>query len=509
VRRFFSILLSGLATTALYLLPSAPAVAINEFQRIKAADAEVNDNFGRSVGLSGNTAIIGAWHDNIPGMPVKNDAGGAYIFRDSGSGTWTQIDKVFADDAAAGNMFGSSVAISGNTAIVGSPLRAGGGAAYIFRDNGAGDWVQIDRITADNAIAGDEFGYSVAIDGNTAVVGAWKRGASAGAAYVFRDNGSGDWTQIGSLTANDAAMGDQFGVSVAISGSTAMVGASFDANVASLAGAVYVFQEAGGGGGWSQADKLLPNDAALAKQFGSSVAMAGTTAVIGAIGDATGASSAGAAYVFQRNGSLVWQQQDKLNPSDPTHTGQFGVSVALSGNTALVGANQNSVNGMVTGSAYLFRNNGAGAWNQIRRLSPSDGEAGDWFGYSTGISGGTALVGSVLANDSIAGIDTGAGYLYHVPGPVLVGDFNIDGNVDGADYTVWRNTSGQTGNGLAADGNGDGVVNRADYNLWKRNYHQSPATGSLGPTGTVPEPGTALLLICAGLARLALPRRRK
>jgi hypothetical protein len=501
-RHIFTVLLFLGGTGMLLLLPPAPARAIDETQRITASDADVNDGFGRSVGLSGNNAIVGAWDDNLPGPPAKADAGSAYIFHNAGLGTWAQLDKLIADDAAAGNEFGTSVAISGNTAIVGAPLRAGGGAAYIFRDNGAGDWIQIDKIVASAPVAGDEFGYSVGIDGDTAIVGAWKRNTGMGAAYIFRDNGAGDFVQLGgALLADDGAMGDQFGGAVAISGGTAVIGAALNTNsepLGTLGGAVYVFQDAGGGSGFTQAGKLIPSDPSLNKQFGASVALSGTTAVIGAINDPTGNSGAGAAYVFQRDGS-VWQQQDKLTPSDPVHSGQFGFSVSLSGNTAVVGAIQSLVDGTVSGAAYMFRDNGAGAWNQISKLTSSDAATGDLYGYSAAIGGDASLVGAVLANDTLAGIDVGAGYFYDVPGPVLVGDYNHDGAVNSADYTTWRNLLGQSGSGLDADGNGDDVVNRADYQLWKRNYARTMPTGSLAGTSEVPEPATGVLLLLAGL----------
>jgi hypothetical protein len=478
-------------------LTAAPAWGVNQFQRIIANDADGNDSFGSSVGLSGNTAIIGAWHDDHPG---KIDAGSAYIFRDGGGNVWGQIDQLFADDAVAGNNFGTSVAISGNTAIVGAPLKAGGGGAYIFRETTPGNWEQIDTVLSNVPVAGDQFGYSVAIDGNTAVVGAWKRGAGTGAAYVFRET-AGDWVQVGTLTADDAAGGDEFGVSVAISGGLALVGSWADQSIDILAGSAYVFQE-GGGGVWSQAAKLTPTlapmESGLAKRFGASVALEGTTAVIGAIGDATGQSGAGAAYVFQRDGAMVWQQQDKLTPSDPAHNGHFGTSVDLSGNTVVVGGNEVMVGGQTTGAAYFYRRAASGIWNQVSKLTPSDGLAGDFYGYSSAVSGNVALVGSVLANDAVAGVDAGAGYLYNVPGLLLPGDFNNDNVVNSADYTTWRNTLGQTGPGLLADDNGDNVVNRKDYDMWKRNYGANIATGALSGT-TVPEPATAMLLLLAGL----------
>src|SRR5688572_6389166 len=318
----------------------ASALALTEFQKLTANDPAPNDNFSYSVGISGNTAILGAWNDDRPGIPADN-SGSAYIFREGGAGSWGQIDKLTASDAGNGHNFGSSVAIDGNTAAIGAMLKGNTGGAYVFRDNGAGDWMQVDTLTPDDAMTGDEFGYSIAISGNTAVVGAWRNNASRGKAYVFRDNGAGDWTQIGKLTANDAMPNDRFGVSVAISGTTALVGAHFDTNASGpQTGAVYVFEESGGT--WSQVDKLLASDATFNDQFGTSISLNGNTAIIGAPGDAEGGVEAGAAYIFRRNASMDFEEVTKLVADDPEQSNLFGYSVGLSDEAAIVGSYQDN-----------------------------------------------------------------------------------------------------------------------------------------------------------------------
>jgi hypothetical protein len=488
------------AIAALFFVLFAPALAALELQRIEATDGATNDAFGRSVGISGNTAIVGAWTANLPG---QLDAGAAYIFREAG-GNWSQLDKLMASDGLARDMFGISVGISGNTAVVGAPNKDAGsdldaGAAYVFRDNGAGDWTEIAKLVPTDLAAGDEFGYSVAISGNTAIVGAWRKGGSTGAAYIFRDNGAGMWPQVAKLTPVGATPSSQFGSSVALDGTSALVGAWFDSQVAPLAGAAYVFAD-GGMAGWSQVDKLVPNDAALGQQFGNAVALAGGTAVIGANGDGQQGPGTGAAYIFQPAGPMDWQQVDKLLPADPVPIGRFGNSVGIAGNTAIVGAFQNEVVGEVAGAAYLFRDNGADQWNQISKLAASDGMGGDSLGFSAAIGSGTAIAGALLDDDMVSGVDAGSAYLFSVPGPVLAGDYNGDVVVNAADYTTWRNMQGQTGSGLAADGNGDDVVNLADYRLWKRNYGRTMATGAGSVlAAAIPEPNSAVLLLVAGL----------
>ena len=478
---------------ALFLLLPANALAITEFQILTASDPVPNDNFAYSVGISGTTAILGSWNDDRPGM-AGDDSGSAYIFRNNGTGNWTQLDKLTASDAGNGHNFGASVAIDGNTAAIGAILKGTTGGAYIFRDNGAGDWMQVDTLTPNDAMNGDQFGYSIAISGNTAVVGSWKSNALRGAAYVFRDNGAGDWTQVTKLTANDAMPNDEFGVSVAISGTTALVGAHRDTNDAGpVTGAVYVFQESGGT--WSQVDKLIASDASLNNRFGTSVALTGNTAVIGAPGDTDGGVEAGAAYIYRRDPSMDFEEVTKLVADDAGSNNRFGFSVGLSGEAAIVGAYQDNDAGLASGSAYLFKESGAGDWFQAGKLLASDAAPNTAFGYSVGVSGGIGLVGAPLSNTG--GTDAGAAYLFNVPGNIP-GDYNQNGTVDAADYVLWRNMLGQSGPGLPADGNGDGTVNDADYVLWRANFgHGTPAQAAALHSAAVPEPASAVLLFFA------------
>ena len=243
-------------------------------------------------------------------------------------------------------------------------------------------------------------------------------------------------------------------------------------------------------------DKLLATDGSVFKQFGSSVAFSSNTAVIGAIGDGTAGIQSGAAYVFQRDGSLVWHQIDKLTASDGQGSDQLGYAVALSGNTAVVGANQDDDGGATAGSAYLFRDNGLGNWNQICQVAGQRPPARQYLRLRRGHQRRHRAVGAPLAND---GTDSGAAYLYAVVAG-LAGDYNNNGRVDSADFVVWRNLQGQSANGLAADGNGDGTVNQADYQLWRENIGLSSPAVADGATAAVPEPATiALLYLAAAL----------
>ncbi len=337
-----------------------------EVKKLTASDAQTGDWFGISVAVSGDTIVVGAWREDAGGT----DVGAAYVFgRDQGgTDNWGQVKKLTASDAQAGDNFGISVAVDGDTAVVGAWLEdAGGtdaGAAYVFgRDQGGTDnWGQVKKLTASDAEAGDNFGWSVAVDGDTIVVGAFLEdagGTDAGAAYVFgRDEGgAGNWGQVKKLTASDAQAGDEFGRSVAVSGDTAVVGAIFQDAGGSDAGAVYLFgRDEGGAGNWGEVKKLTASDAQANDQFGVSVAVSGDTAVVGAHHEDAGGSNAGAAYVFGRDegGADNWGEVKKLTASDAQAGDEFGVSVAVSGDTTVVGAKLEGAGGFWAGAAYVF-----------------------------------------------------------------------------------------------------------------------------------------------------------
>ncbi|MDO8749562.1 MAG: prepilin-type N-terminal cleavage/methylation domain-containing protein [Dehalococcoidia bacterium] len=394
---------------ALSLWASAP----QQSAKLTASDGAANDKFGYSVAISGDTAVVGARFDDFGG---NIDQGSAYVFVRSGS-AWSQQAKLTASDGAAYDKFGGSVAISGDTIVVGAfAADVGGntyqGSAYVFVRSG-GAWSQQAKLTASDGAAHDHFGLSVAISGDTAVVGA--NGADVGgntaqgSAYVYVRSG-GAWSQQAKLTASDGAARDEFGLSVAISGDTAVVGA-YSADVGSNGnqGSAYVFVRSGGA--WTQQAKLAASDGAVSDWFGFSVAISGDTAVVAAKTDDVGSNAdQGSAYVFVRSGT-TWSQQAKLTASDGAAEDYFGVSVAISGDTAVVGAYWDDVGSNTEqGSAYLFLRSG-GAWSQQAKLTASDGAVSDYFGVSVAISGDTAVVGA-HGDDVGSNTDQGSAYVF-------------------------------------------------------------------------------------------------
>ncbi len=367
-------------------------------QKLTASDGATDDNFGNSVSISGDTAIVGA---NLHNVGANANQGSAYVFVRSG-GVWTQQAQLFATGGAAQDFFGFSVAISGDSVVIGAYGDDVGaiseqGSAYVFVRSGV-VWTQQAQLTSTGGATFDLFGYSVAIDGNTVIVGAYdddvEINIGQGAAYVFTRSGA-VWTQQPQLLATSDVGGDQFGWSVAISGNNMLIGARED-NIGGNGsqGSAYIFRNLGST--WIQEAQKVASDGAANDLFGYSVSISGDTAIVGAYSNDVGANpSQGSAYVFVRNGT-VWTEQQQITASDGAANDQFGFIVAISGDTAIVGANFDAVGANnFQGSAYIFVRSGV-VWTEQQKLTASDGAAGDTFGNSVSIDGDTAVVGANL-----------------------------------------------------------------------------------------------------------------
>jgi hypothetical protein len=306
-----------------------------------AIDGAADDLFGSSVAISWDYAVVGAPHDDILS---KANRGSAYIFVRSGT-NWSQQAKLLASDGEAGDFFGSSVAISGNTVVIGAHADdnsyANQGSAYVFVRSGT-TWSEKQKLTAPGGFAGlnSWFGYSVAIDSDKIVIGApgddIGANTSQGEAHIFIiSNGFWNWHQ--QLTASDGAAVDLFGHSVAIDGSTGrvLIGAPYDDIGANgNQGSAYIFGRQFATSPWTQQQKLMASDGAAGDLFGYSVAIHVSTLVVGAPQDDIGANTdRGSAYVFVRP-TTTWSQQQKLTASDGASLDLFGYSVAISSDTS-------------------------------------------------------------------------------------------------------------------------------------------------------------------------------
>jgi uncharacterized repeat protein (TIGR01451 family) len=452
-----------------------------------------DDFFGYSVAISGDTVVVGAYGEDSNAIGVDGDqadnstssSGAAYVFVRNGT-SWSQQAYLKASNTWATDHFGWSVAISGDTVVVGAFFEdssatgvdgnqadnsaANSGAAYVFVRSGS-TWSQQAYLKASNTDAGDQFGYSVAVSGDTVLVGAFgersnatgvdgnqadNSGPFSGAAYVFVRSGS-TWSQQAYLKASNADPGDQFGYSVALSADTAVVGAigegsaatGVDSNQADDSaggsGAAYVFVRSGST--WSQQAYLKASNTDPGDQFGYSVAVSGDTVVVGAPVEASNATGVdgdqadnsaayyGASYVFVRS-ATSWSQQAYLKASNADAGDSFGQIVAISGDTVAVGAydedsaatgiggNQADNSASQSGAVYAFVRNGT-TWTQQAYIKASNVDAHDFFGDGVAISGDTIVVGADGEDSNATGIngsqadnsatDSGAVYVFQLP----------------------------------------------------------------------------------------------
>jgi len=414
------------------------SAALNE-QIVRASNLGQGDRFSSgNVAISGNYAIVGS--PNEDGSSDQSmDSGAAYIFERDGSGNWAEKKILRASNAGGNDYFGSSVAISGNYAIVGASYEDNisvdpnfdSGAAYIYERDGSGNWIEKPILRASNLGTGDQFGTSVAISGNYAIVGAFFEDGTSisnttndcGAAYIFERNGSGVWNQMQILRASNLGATDYFGTSVAISGNYAIVGAysedGSNTNAEFNCGAAYIFERNTTTGVWNQTQILRASNFGTSDNFGSSVSISGNYVIVAASqedGSNTSTTfNSGAAYFFERDGSGNWIEKQILRASNFGQGDGFGI-VAIDGNYAVVGVGSedgSSDNIQGCGAVYIFERNGSGIWNEKQILRASNLDAGDSFG-AVAISGNTIMVGAGWEDNSntYEYYNSGAVYFY-------------------------------------------------------------------------------------------------
>ena len=411
-RVFLLLFLLGLA------LASLSGTVQAEETKLTASDGTHFDLFGRSVAISGRAAVVGA--------PGDDPSGSAYVFnQDLTTAVWSEVAKLTAADATTGVDFGRSVAISEGTIVVGAPwddengFRSG--SAYLFeKDPGGLQWIQVIKLTANDASEDDQFGTSVAIDGDTVVIGAhWDDdlGDRSGSAYVFHRNAGGlnGWGQVAKLVASDAAEKENFGERVGIHADTIVVGAPTDHELGAVwgPGSAYVFRLNPNTGHWSEEAKLTASDGALGDLFGIAIAVHGNTILVGAPDSDRMGQSSGAAYLFECTTSvpISWSEMEILTAPDTAEHDRFGGAVALSGDKALVGAATADQEALGAGTSYVFRHVGAtGEWTQTLELYPSDFADYKQFGISVGLDETHAFVGAW--GDQERGDNAGAAYLF-------------------------------------------------------------------------------------------------
>lgn len=427
------------AVVALALTGAAAGQATQQ-AKLLAGDGDAIDNFGNSVAIDGDYAIVGSEFQEDIGAA---NTGAAYIYRNDSVLGWILQAKLTASaaDRQQDDNFGVSVAISGNVAVVGAfqdgDSGSSSGSAYVFRRTGT-SWAQEAKLLASDGAMTDNFGVAVAIDGDVIAVGAIgadSGGVNRGAVYVFRLDESAmvlTWPQEVKLVADpgDAADGDALGRAVAVSGDTVIAGTDTES--------AFIFSRSGST--WSQQAELTAGaDAQAGALFGTAVSISGNSVVVGArLADDIPGDNSGAAYVFERDDDLVWAQTDELTAFtvffglitiSPVPNEEFGSSVAINGNRIAIGVPQSNDQ---QGATYIFSRSGD-AWSELAKLdldnviSPPVGlETGDQFGNAISLSGNSKLVvGSIGDDDN--GSSAGAAYVFSITAP------SSDSDGDGID----------------------------------------------------------------------------
>jgi hypothetical protein len=394
-----------------------PGLWLTEVAKLTASDAAPDDRFGALFAshqaILGGTLVVGSYlDDNEAGV----DAGSAYVF-EYVEGAWTEVQHFTGSDTEAGDAFGGRMAVSDDTVFIGAIWddhsgHIDAGSVYVF-DRTPGGLVQRQKLVAGIPTDSVSFGWSLAVDGDTLVVGSarWWAPDEIGTVHIFTRS-LDVWNLAQVLTASDATPGDNFGHSVALSGDVLVVGApQSDHSGTSLAGAAYVFQRAGDT--WTEHQILTASDPVAWDGFGESVALSSDFILTGAAGtDRPGLPDSGAACLFESVGD-VWVERQTLTASDGGPADFFGNPVNLAGDTAIVSAVDHDLPGLPNaGAAYVFARVGD-TWHEMEKCTAADAAAGDEFGSGIAISGQTVVIGVPL-DDHSAGTDAGSVYVFRL-----------------------------------------------------------------------------------------------
>ncbi len=413
---------SVIPMVAVWLVSVSSVYGQCETHKLIADDGAGGDYLGKSVAVSGDTVLIGAHKVDYVGF----DMGAAYVFHRNGA-DWEQAPRVVAPDATLGDHgahFGSptgGVAIDGDTAVIGAMSDSLGprlegipiGAAYVFRFNGS-EWVPEQKLMPSDGEANDGFGWAVAVSGNTIAIGSRENDGNAidsGAVYIYEFDGN-TWVERQKLFGTPG-VGDVFGNSVALDGDWMLVGAPFYDVTGTNHGAAYAFHRQDGLWTLAQLVVPIPEDLQINSKYGWSVALDGEVMVIGGHDFINSPQLMGAAFVFRFDGSN-WVQEQKLLPPNPVPDGNFGYSVTVSGDTALIGDYQ--ANDWV-GAAHVFVFNGA-SWAATAVLVQSDADDKDnlgappYFGQAVSLVGSTAAIAAPHKDTVAGGGDQGAVYMF-------------------------------------------------------------------------------------------------
>ncbi len=412
--------------------PSVPVTILNN------PGPAVNDQFGRSVAISGTRLVVGAYLDDTQAI----NAGSSYVYDLNSGMSELPVATLNKPSHAASDYFGRSVAISGNRVVVGAEGddtgATGAGSAYVYDLESATPTIPLVTFNNPDPEALDNFGEAVAISGTRVVVGAYRdnRGATdAGSAYVYDLDSSAPTVPVATLSNPSPVINGYFGRSVAISGTRVVVGAY---RGATDAGSAYVYDLDSSTSMVPIITLNCPNQV-LGDEFGGSVAISGALVAVGANLDDTGAINAGSVYIYDLNSATPGVPIFTLNNPSASTNDRFGISVAISGTRLVVGAHGEDTGAINSGSAYVYELNSGTPTVPVATINHPSPAEGDSFGVSVALDEAAIAVGVPL-NDRV-GFNKGCVYVFGFAEMVVSGNgtdiFNGDDTPDEKDDTYF------------------------------------------------------------------------
>ena len=442
----FAVAIVALVLTAGGL--DAQETTVSEVATLRPIDGAAEDEFGYSIAVSGDTMAVGA--------RGSGGTGAVFVYRrnEGGPDQWVLSATIVPDDAAEGDRFGQAIALRGETMAVGAPgdddvnlttapgstELSASGSVYIFElDSATGQWAQTSKLVAGDGVVFDNFGYTLSLSGDVLAVAAWtedesqgsstvgggsaRAGNDSGSTYLLeRNRATGTWSELTKIdsprmtVSSEEALFDNFAKTIAIDGDTLIVGASEEEASDADQGTVYVFdRNTGGPNQWGEAARLRAGDGATFDRFGTSVAISGDTIVVGATGDDDGGSGAGTAFVFDRQDGQ-WVETAKLIAADSSDRARFGAVVSIDGDSIIVGAPEEDEKGTDAGAVYIFQRDsgGPGQWGQVAKITVADAAADDQFGSAVAVGGDFAISGAFRKD--VLGDSSGSAYLFQLGG---------------------------------------------------------------------------------------------
>ena len=438
---------------------------MTEADKISPTDGEANDTFGREIESDSGIMLVSASSDSQFGL----NSGSVYVFQEQMDGAWLEVHNITPDDLQPFDFFGGSLLFQDNTAFISSSGAAGiaPGNVYVYQMITPMQWLQLDKFTSNEALPVDGFGVSLARSGDLLAVGAFGRedlGIASGAAYIFRRDVSGNWIQEAKLLPDDGEASDNFGSAIAIQGDICIIGApaTFDQTQSGL-GTVYVFQQTTPGD-WIQQAKLTDLNGDPTDQFGDSISFDGDYLAIGAWKDVENQTTgSGSVSIFHQVAPDNWILEEKLTPVAPAIDERFGKDIHLQGEWLIVGATGSEMSGAKAGAVSMFKRQSPGIWSHVSTMTISNSTIFDSLGQDVDISGTQVIAGNI--GDTQNGSGSGAVFVFDAQRIFCPTDLNDDATIDTADLGLLIGAFGSTCACCPADINGDGTVDTADLGL--------------------------------------------